>query len=290
MLKKKSEERGKIFFNSDEYKIQMISDKDFKFKKKISLQSYYLIEEFMVLANSVIGNFLKKNKIKSLFRNHEKPSKEKINNLKKIINDSNINFSSNFQRQNDFNNFLKKIKKENLFFFNEILLRSQSKAYYHENNKGHFGLSINDYVHFTSPIRRYSDLVVHRSVINAYFEKEKKNNVMIFDHLNIQEKKADYIERRIMERACSVYLKKISRYEFVGFVDAIESFGVFIKAIDYPFSGLARFRSHNFRSNSKSKDNFFKVGQLVKFKIKKNNVYSGKILLDKIKVIENEKF
>ena len=117
MLKKKSEERGKIFFNSDEYKIQMISDKDFKFKKKISLQSYYLIEEFMVLANSVIGNFLKKIKLNHYLEITKNHLRKKINNLKKIINDSNINFSSNFQRQNDFNNFLKKIKKENLFFF-----------------------------------------------------------------------------------------------------------------------------------------------------------------------------
>ena len=92
MLKKKSEERGKIFFSSEEYKIILTSNEDFELKKKVSYQSYKLIEEFMVLANSVIGNFLKENKITSLFRNHEKPSKEKIFNLKKIINENNIDF------------------------------------------------------------------------------------------------------------------------------------------------------------------------------------------------------
>ena len=71
----------------------------------------------MVLANSVIGNFLKTNKITSLFRNHEKPSKEKIFNLKKIINENNIDFSSNFQNQKDFNDLLKKVKKKKSFFF-----------------------------------------------------------------------------------------------------------------------------------------------------------------------------
>ena len=85
MLKKMSEERGKIFFSSEEYKIILTSNEDFELKKKVSYQSYKLIEEFMVLANSVIGNFLKANKITSLFRNHEKPSKEKIFNLKKIL-------------------------------------------------------------------------------------------------------------------------------------------------------------------------------------------------------------
>ena len=67
MLKKKSEERGKIFFSSEEYKIILTSNEDFELKKKVSYQSYKLIEEFMVLANSVIGNFLKTNKITSLF-------------------------------------------------------------------------------------------------------------------------------------------------------------------------------------------------------------------------------
>ena len=212
--------------------------------------------------------------------------------MKKIINENNIDFSSNFQNQKDFNDLLKKIKKKkNLFFFNEILLKSQSKAYYNEKNKGHFGLSINDYVHFTSPIRRYSDLIVHRNLISAYFSNQKKKNLMISDHLNLQEKKADYMERRIMERACSVYLRKKTRYEFYGFIDAVESFGIFIKAIDYPFSGLARLKRFNFKSNTKSKDNVFKVGQMVKFKIKRNNIYNGKILLEKIRLVEkNEKF
>ena len=93
------------------------------------------------------------------------------------------------------------------------------------------------------------------------------------------------------ERACSVYLRKKTRYEFYGFIDAVESFGIFIKAIDYPFSGLARLKRFNFKSNTKSKDNIFKVGQMVKFKIKRNNIYNGKILLEKIRLVEkNEKF
>ena len=83
MLKKKSEERGKIFFSSEEFKINFVSSEDFEFEKKVSLESYKLIEEFMILANSIIGSFLKKNKIQSLFRNHEKPSKEKNTQFKK---------------------------------------------------------------------------------------------------------------------------------------------------------------------------------------------------------------
>ena len=83
LLKKMSEERGKIIFNSNEFKINLKSSEDFEFLKTKRLESYSLIEEFMVLANSIIGNFLKRNKVRSLFRNHEKPPNEKISNLKK---------------------------------------------------------------------------------------------------------------------------------------------------------------------------------------------------------------
>lgn len=286
LLKKMSEERGKIIFNSNEFKINFKSSEDFEFLKTKRLESYSLIEEFMVLANSIIGNFLKRNKVRSLFRNHEKPPNEKISNLKKIVNDNNIKYSSNFQNQSDFNTFIKKIEKnQKLSFLNEVLLRSQSKAYYNEKNKGHFGLSINDYVHFTSPIRRYSDLVVHRNLISAYFKNKLKKYIDVSDHLNLQEKKADVMERKIMERACSLYLKKIKKLEFLGFIDGVESFGIFIKAIDYPFSGLARYRRNDYEFD-RSRNPKYKIGQLVRFRIKKNNIYNGKILLDRVRIMD----
>ena len=104
-------------------------------------------------------------------KNHQK----KIHNLKKIIDENNINSSPKFSESKKILIFfLKEMRnKEKFIFLNEILLRSQTKAYYHEKNKGHFGLSLNDYVHFTSPIRRYSDLVVHRNLISAHFKREK---------------------------------------------------------------------------------------------------------------------
>ena len=78
------------------------------------------------------------------------------------------------------------------------MLKSQSKTYYENKNKGHFGLSLQEYTHFTSPIRRYSDLIVHRDLINLYFKGLKiKKSPNISSHLNLQEKKADSIDRKI---------------------------------------------------------------------------------------------
>ena len=248
----------------------------------------------MVLGNSIIGNLLKKNNIKSIFRNHEKPTNEKTTNLKKIISEFDIKFRGSLKTQKDIKELQKVFKNNKCMYLNDFLLKSQSKAYYEKSNKGHFGLSLEEYTHFTSPIRRYSDLIVHRDLVDLYFKRtEKKKNLDISSHLNLQEKKADLIEKRILDRACSLYLRKLKKYEFKGFVDSIESFGIFIRAIDYPFSGLARVRNNMFfsrkkYSNKTKYNNSFKIGQLVSFRIKRNNVYNGKILLDKVKVLEDE--
>ncbi len=292
ILSQSAKSRGKINFNPQEYKIQLDKKNGFVLEKIKKLESYKLIEEFMILANSLVGKLLTTKKVKSIYRNHEKPKKEKINNLKKIFRQLNLNFNKNFNTQNDYNLTIQIIKEKKLDHLNDILLRSQTKAYYDEENKGHFGLGLENYTHFTSPIRRYSDLVVHRDLIEIYFNKNKKNtNSNITSHLTFQEKKADTIERNIIERACSLHLKTIKNYEFKGVVDGIENFGIFIKSIDFPFSGLARIRTSHIKSNqnySKKKSQKvqkFKIGQLVKFKIKRNNISNGKILLDKVKVI-----
>ena len=243
----------------------------------------------MTLANTVVGGILKKNNIKSIFRNHEKPPQDKTKELDQIISEYKLEHSGNFHLQKDFNKIIKIIRNKKLSFLNDFLLRSQSKALYSSENKGHFGLSLNYYVHFTSPIRRYSDLIVHRDLINFYFYKKKKSNEDFTEHLNIQEKKAQSIERSIFEMASCFFLKRYKNYEFKGFIDSIESFGLFIKAINFPFSGLARNTfEHNHFKFSKKKNQKFRLGQLVKFKIKRINERNGKILLHNVKELPNE--
>ena len=149
-------------------------------KKKKSLESYKLIEELMVIANENIAKFIKNNNLNSIFRNHEKPKLDKINELKKMLRDNSIITNSKFNNQKDFINILNYINKDN-FFLNDALLKTQSKAFYSCENFGHFGLGLDYYTHFTSPIRRYSDLRVHRDVLDFIFEGKKtqlKNHLM----------------------------------------------------------------------------------------------------------------
>ena len=170
-------------------------------------------------------------------------------------------------------------------FINDLILKTQSKAYYDIKNIGHFGLGLEHYTHFTSPIRRYSDLLVHRDLIDILFNKtSNKNQRELMKHLTNQEKKSDELERKIMDRACSIYIKNKKKYFFTGIIDGVESFGVFIKAIELPFSGLARFRLFSEHGNNFN----FELGQLVSFKIIRNNLKNGKILLGNVKIIEED--
>ena len=119
-------------------------------------------------------------------------------------------------------------KDLNYNFLNDSLVKCQSKAFYHNLNKGHFGLAFKNYTHFTSPIRRYSDLVVHRSLLNLI--SNKKNNFIdknLSEHLTFQEKKSDSIERSLLEKACSIFLLKLKRKKFHGIIDGVEDFGIF---------------------------------------------------------------
>lgn len=285
-----SKQRNKIKFETDEFQIINKLDNQFTFKKKPRLESYKLIEEFMILANENVARFLKNNKLNSIFRNHEKPSKEKIINLKKILKDNDIYNKEKFNNQIDFNKIIDKLnKKKN--FLNDALLRSQTKAYYFEKNEGHFGLSLSYYTHFTSPIRRYSDLQVHRDLVNFFFNKKRnKLEASLSEHLTSQEKKSDFMERKIIERACSLYINKSKRKFFTGIIDGIESFGIFIKALELPFSCLARVKprnqSYNKKFNIKSE---FRIGQKVSFRIKKNDIRSGKILAEKVRGMVDNK-
>ena len=123
--------------------------------------------------NKFTRNDRKDNKLDSIFRNHEKPNRDKVEQLKLLLKDNNILENEEFDTQKDFNLVLKRIK-DSKSVLNEFLLKSQSSAYYSKTNLGHFGLGLKYYTHFTSPIRRYSDLEVHRDIINYYFKKPKK--------------------------------------------------------------------------------------------------------------------
>ncbi|AAT27751.1 ribonuclease R [[Mycoplasma] mobile] len=230
---------GYVDFEIEEPKV--ILDKDGRVER-IDVRerglSEVLIENFMVRANEEVATFLAKNKIPTLYRIHEKPDNLKISKLNGIIKTLNIN--AFFQSGNDslkFSKTLNKLKDQRFDNFIKILiLRSMQKAKYSPNNVGHFGLGSKFYLHFTSPIRRYPDLLTHRIIREIIF-KNQKDKISSFNAIlkrigemnSESENKAVELERNVIDiKKAEFYESKIGK-NFVGIVVSILPFGFFVE-------------------------------------------------------------
>ena len=302
ILKIKSKERGKIDLELEEFQI-VKRDNQFTIIKKENYISSKIVEEFMILANSVVASAFTNIKYKGIYRNHDKPNSEKLKNLSSFLRQKKISLKGKLKKQDLFNSMLKLKKHEDYFAIKEIVLRSQSKAYYHYQNIGHFGIALEEYSHFTSPIRRYSDLLAHRIVAKYILKDYKEEKIVISDnlcdHLLTQEKKSELIERDIMDLFCCLVVLKENKKRFSGYIDGITNYGMFIRANELPFSGLIRLRYlkddfyvYNEKENNisgKKNGNFFEVGQKVIFKINKVNLIKGQISLMNLEKVKEFK-
>lgn len=252
VLHKARKEREALEIDSEESKIILDEEgniKEITYRERLS--SHQLIEELMILANQAAALSIEKSEINSLFRVHEKPSSEKIEDLKKVL--EKIGFAQKNTSQftpGQFNKILK--KSQNTPFqamVNQQVLRSQSQANYRAHNFGHFGLALEHYTHFTSPIRRYADLIVHRSIVRIFklgegglTDEEIKNIDQIGEHISSQERKCDEAERDTNDRYVALFLQKHIGNKFKGIIRGITSFGLFINISSYPAEGFLPIR------------------------------------------------
>src|SRR4029077_4238186 len=131
--------------------------------KSVRLFSHRIVEEFMILANEVVARHLEERDIPSLYRVHEEPDPMKVEEFSEIVSGFGLKFAPRNAQPSEFQKFIKSIEgrpEERMLSY--LMLRSFKQARYSEENPGHFGLASDSYTHFTSPIRRYPDLIVHR--------------------------------------------------------------------------------------------------------------------------------
>ncbi len=208
------------------------------------LDAHKLIEECMLAANVSIADFMLKHNHQCLFRIHEKPSQEKFNNLKSYLNSLAIPFEVQYEQltPNDYSLLLTNIHDHEQFpAIQQTVLRSMQLAVYSPNNIGHFGLSYGKYLHFTSPIRRYPDLLTHRALKNilqgkiyAYADPIESMG----EQTSSTERRAEDLERKVDSFYKCQYAKTHIGKTFKGTVTSIVNFGLFIYIPDLMLDGL----------------------------------------------------
>ncbi|MGD9846227.1 MAG: ribonuclease R [Variibacter sp.] len=203
------------------------------------LDAHKLIEEFMILANVAAAETLEKARTPLIYRVHDEPSLEKLEALREFLRMLDINLPKGaVLKPNAFNRILARVKGTDVErLVNDVILRSQAQAEYNSDNFGHFGLSLRRYAHFTSPIRRYADLIVHRGLIRALKlgdgglpdDADPLTLAEIAARISAAERRAMKAERETVDRLIAHFLADRIGARFEGHISGVTRAGLFVR-------------------------------------------------------------
>jgi len=242
------EARGTLDLDLPERKVELSADGHVtKIAPRPRLDSHRLIEEFMILANVCAAEELERLHMPCMYRVHAPPSPEKLDNLRSFLSTLDISLPPGDQlHPRDLDRVLKKAADTPAAtLVNETVLRSQSQAEYAPENMGHFGLALTRYAHFTSPIRRYADLMVHRALISGLkLGKDglSEENISMFEDtaelITATERRATLAERDSTDRYLALYLQHRTGELFTGRISGVTKFGLFVTLEESGASGF----------------------------------------------------
>ncbi|HSF90822.1 MAG TPA: ribonuclease R [Paracoccaceae bacterium] len=210
------------------------------------LDAHKLVEEFMVLANVCAAETLEAKRRPFVYRVHEEPKVEKIDALREVVETIGLSLpKGQVLKTSALNQILDRAPAEVHDLVNMAVLRSMTQAYYSPQNFGHFGLNLKRYAHFTSPIRRYSDLIVHRALISAHgwgkdglSDQDVDNMDKTAEHISQTERRSMLAERDTNDRYLAAFLSEHIGNEFEGTVSGVARFGLFVKLNETGADGL----------------------------------------------------
>jgi ribonuclease R len=243
VLAKAREKRGAIDFETIE--TQMLFDEQGKIENIVPTQrndAHRLIEECMLAANVCASDFLQSRKHPALYRVHQGPTPEKLEALRTFLKQFGLDLAGGDTPQaKDYAKLLAGIKgRPDIQLLQTVLLRSLKQAQYSPENVGHFGLAYEAYTHFTSPIRRYPDLVVHRAINAALAGKSYSPGDWeeLGMHCSMTERRADEATRDVESWLKCYYMQDRIGEEFTGSISAVTGFGIFVALDDVYVEGL----------------------------------------------------
>ncbi|MGD8484288.1 MAG: ribonuclease R [Thioalkalispiraceae bacterium] len=253
IMRNRREHRGAIDFDTTETKI--VFGEERKIEKIVPLvrnDAHKLIEEFMIIANVATAKYLTKNKIPALYRIHDGPKEEKLIALREFLSEFGLKLHGGDKPEPmHFAELLKEIEQRpDAHLIQTVMLRSLQQAVYSPDNIGHFGLAFDHYAHFTSPIRRYPDLLVHRAIKHVLSKKKKTDftynhddMLTLGEHCSVTERRADEATRDAVDwLKCEYMMDKVGE-DFVGTISSVTSFGLFVELDDIYVEGLVHVTS-----------------------------------------------
>ncbi len=248
VLLKRRQARGAIDFDTVETRFEFDDQK--KVERVVPVvrnEAHRIIEECMLAANVAAANFLLKRKLPVVFRNHEGPKPEKLEALRTFLNELGIPLGGGDKPQaKDYAEVLKQAEgRPDYHLIQTVLLRSMSQAVYGTENLGHFGLAFPAYTHFTSPIRRYPDLMVHRGIKHLLsggnaddFDYSPTELALIAETSSAAERRADEATRDVSDWLKCEFMQDHLGEEFDGIISSVTSFGLFVRLDDLNLEGL----------------------------------------------------
>ncbi|HHF4805326.1 TPA: ribonuclease R [Haemophilus influenzae] len=249
-------QRGAIDFETIETKfIFNAMGKIERIEPVVRNDAHKIIEECMILANIAAANFMEKHKEPALYRIHATPSEEKLTSFRIFLSEFGLTLEGGLKpTTKDYAALLEKVKERpDHELIQTMLLRSLSQAVYHADNIGHFGLALEEYAHFTSPIRRYPDLTLHRGIkyLLAKEQGAKRKTTdtggyhysfdemdLLGNHCSMTERRADDATREVADWLKCEYMQDHVGGEFSGVISSVTGFGLFVRLDDLFIDGL----------------------------------------------------
>lgn len=308
ILRQEKINRGYIDFGIDEAKvIQDENGKAIDIVKRIQGTGEKLIEDFMIAANETVATHISNMDLPFIYRVHDLPNAEKIEDFSNLIKQMGYQIHTNLSKitpvtmQKLLNEFR---DKDEFVILSDMLLRSMKKAIYSTNNIGHFGLASKNYTHFTSPIRRFPDLTVHRLLRTYLFENRidmetinfnAKYLIDVADHSSETEVNSVEAERDVLDMKMAEYMESHIGEEYEGIISGVTNFGMFVE-LDNLIEGLVHISTLDgfytyvpemLSLISANKKNKYRIGDKVKIIVTNANKNQGIIDFELVKGEKN---
>ena len=302
LLAERREKRGSLDFDLPEPQVTLDMEGGIKsILRGERLFSQKIIEEFMIAANEAAAKFLFAKKIPALYRTHEPPEREKLDDFERLLRALPGQYNLKAKDSSGLQSILNDVKGSSIeYLVNRVLLRSMKQARYSPSNRGHFGLASDCYLHFTSPIRRYPDLVCHRalkSTLSGGHAYEAEGLERMATHLSERERLAMESEREAEDRIKILFMKDKIGEVYNGIISHITSYGFFVELLDVFVEGLVLltdlyddyylFQEDKFRLMGRRTKKVYRIGDKARVKVMLANVERKQLHFKLLEIVQN---